>query len=190
MQNTKRLFIAINLPPSIQEAVAASIAPMQDVLVHDSAIHWIPPENLHLTLRFLSDTSVATIPRLKHMLNEAVKGSHPFKLELKQIGFFPSLSKARVVWLGLKDQQNKLCALHNSVQTKLSNLGYESEKRPFNAHLTIARIKRLIATDTLSIASKRVSVTVPVWCCKYISLMESNLTPKGARYKTLFEVKL
>ena len=58
-----------------------------------------------------------------------------------QAGVFPGLRRPRVMWIGLGGETEALIQLQVALDTGLADLGFEKEKRPFKAHLTLARIK-------------------------------------------------
>lgn len=189
MQDTVRLFIAIKLPPTLQNDVARLVLPLHEQ-INKRTVKWVPVENLHLTLRFLGDVPKPQIPELKAAMQHAIATHVAFSLSFTRLGFFASKRKPRVLWLGLQDQQAKLVSVQRSVQQCLSATGYEAEKRCFKAHLTLARFKDAPEIDLdEAIASIDASVLSP-WPCDHIALMQSDLTPNGAVYTTLFEERL
>ena len=61
------------------------------------------------------------------------------------------------------------------------------EKRPFKAHLTLARLKDSdLLNDEVLKALSEISNLNLQWECSEINLMKSVLTPKGAIYSKIF----
>ena len=65
-----------------------------------------------------------------------------FRLCLMGIGFFKSNRIPRVLFANIS-HDNSLKQLASAIENHLYEVGFEKEGRPFNPHLTLARIKRL-----------------------------------------------
>ena len=94
-------------------------------------IKWSPVKNLHITLKFLGDTSEELIPSLVEKARDQIAKHKSFELELKDVGAFPSLEEGRVLWLGVQ-RKNALVELADS-------LGAELDR--FVPHVTIGRMR-------------------------------------------------
>jgi RNA 2',3'-cyclic 3'-phosphodiesterase len=80
-----------------------------------------------------------------------------------------------------------LSRLQQEVVKRLHPLGFEPERRPFSAHLTIARVKdvpRAAARDARALVA---AARVPDASCLItrVTLFRSHLSPKGSRYEAL-----
>ena len=62
-----RAFIAVDLPPDLQERLALVINNLKEQM-GDVPIRWVPAENMHLTLKFLGDVSLNNLDVLKDIL--------------------------------------------------------------------------------------------------------------------------
>ena len=63
---------------------------------------WVEPDNYHITLRFLGDIDPSSTVRLKGLATEVAGECGAFSIALREIGAFPSLDRARVLWVGGK----------------------------------------------------------------------------------------
>lgn len=63
MQNSYRVFFAIELPNDIQASMAIFLQTRQKHELHP-AIRWTSIENLHLTLQFLAKIRIQDVPIL------------------------------------------------------------------------------------------------------------------------------
>ena len=188
---TIRAFIAIKLPAEVKAAVAI----MQDSLkraVGTKLVRWTAPEQIHLTLRFLGNIAVETVPELGAALRRAGAQIAPFELRAAGLGCFPDEKRPRVLWVGLGGALEKLQELQKAVLAETETWG-ETEDRPFHPHLTLGRtkttqprelqalgpaIRALLATDWGS------------WQVRGVNLMKSELSPEGARHTSLLDVPL
>ncbi len=188
-----RLFIAIELPDSIRDQIIGAIDRLQQV-VPRHAIRWIPPENLHLTLKFLGEVPETQINRIRINLEHAVRGHQIFAFTVSGAGCFPTPKKPRVLWLGLHEKGDALVSLRNTVEQHIAPLGFPTEKRPFSPHLTIGRVKRHIKGKTLSEIGDGVETAtigeLAKWQCESVNLMQSTLSSDGARYTCLSQISL
>src|SRR5207344_3659032 len=65
----------------------------------------------------------------------------PFDLTLAGTGAFPESGAPRVLWMGVEQGKDGLMAVEREVSARLSGLGIPREERPFNPHLTLARVR-------------------------------------------------
>jgi 2'-5' RNA ligase len=188
MTETLRTFVAIEL----SRQLAVRLGRLQDQLRgHRIDIRWVRPENIHLTLKFLGATPAADLAVLNQALAGAVRGHAPFNLFLKGIGAFPGFDRPRVVWVGLDGQTAALQALQRAVADALMAIGFPSETRPFQGHLTLGRAKGRVDQARLRHAAETLqSFESGPFRVDRIVLFRSDLKPGGAVYTRLRSVDL
>ncbi|MFW6173671.1 MAG: RNA 2',3'-cyclic phosphodiesterase [Elusimicrobiota bacterium] len=180
-----RGFIAIDIDasPNIVQFLEEIASSKADVKV-------VPPQNIHITLKFLGDVQEDKVDQIEQIMNDSVKPIKPFIIKLNGSGVFPNKNYIRVVWIGIQDAEN-IVNIAKNIDERLSELGFKKEKRGFSAHLTVGRVKTgknkqsLLKTiqdyEDFEFSSQQVNS---------IKLKKSDLTPKGPIYTTLKEVKL
>ncbi len=183
-----RLFIAIELPEEIKRGIAA----IQEQLRKSGAdATWTRPEGIHLTLKFLGEVPEAKVPEIKTAMAGAVQGSAQFRLEAAGAGAFPNSKNPRVLWLGVRGDRERLAALQISMEGAMIKLGFAPEDRPFNPHLTLARIKYLRPRFSWQQAIEGIrDVNIGAIEAAAVSLMKSELKPSGAVYTEIEKVEL
>lgn len=183
---TIRVFIAVELPEAARAALGG-VAQRLAVHLPSTAVRWVKPERMHLTLRFLGNTAVSQLPALADGLDQMAQQFAPFALRLSHLGCFPNERRPRVVWVGLQGDTTALAALKKGVDTVLAPLGWEMETRPFQAHLTLGRVKdvRRLASVQWKMAVEEVAVPVTA-----VHLIESQLRPSGPIYSIRHTAKL
>ena len=142
----------------------------------------IPPENMHLTIRFLGD--IPDLAKVVDAVRPVAAAHQPFDMILKGVGAFPDTSEARILWVGLDRGDMQAGALAKGVETALVDLGYERERRPFRGHITLGRFKRpqfVSLPRTQSFGAVRADRLV---------LYQSILSEHGAVYNVLEEMSL
>lgn len=188
MSKSIRTFIAVKLP----EIVLAAIDSVQERLAaHGFNVRWVTTGNIHLTLKFLGEVDEDEVEDIAAALTEAVNGFAPLRLAAAGVGVFPSVKRARVIWVGLSGQLPELAALQRSIEDRLATIGYPPEKRPFSGHLTLGRVKGLIAASRLTTAMGAFrDFTSETFEVDRVVLFKSDLRPTGAMYTELRQVTL
>lgn len=185
----KRIFIAVDISETARQRAAEYI---DDLRLEFSGLRvgWERPEKLHITLKFLGDVEDEKVAEVVESLNSSAGSSRCFEVELSGTGVFPSPSNPRILWLGLHDQDGKLSATANAVESGCALLGYKKEKREFSPHLTIARLREPHKAQQLAVrhlSNKFEPVSFEV---SEIVIYESKLQPTGSIYSKLAAVPL
>jgi len=188
----QRTFIALEFPTDLQNAIEKETAQLRKVIT-SASVRWVPVHNIHLTLKFLGDSSPATIELLKQMLSQEALTHPSFEMTIRDLGVFPNSRRPRVIWIGLVTPPT-LGSLQRAVDAGAARLGYEPETRPFSPHLTIARVRENLTAAGLqtirnaldgfkvgSIGSTRI---------ESVQLFRSDLQPDGSVYTKLFTAHL
>lgn len=193
MAENWRLFIAVEVPAGALRALKT----LQDELrraAPDGAVRWVRPEGIHVTLKFLGDVPRDEIGGIQAALDEAVQGHAPFGLQAFGLGSFPNTRRPRVVWVGVEGAVRRLKALKRSVEETVSPLGYPSEDRSFEPHLTLGRVERSASRGALEAIGEMVDRSevgeLAGWQVDAVSLMRSELKPGGAVYTEVYRVPL
>jgi 2'-5' RNA ligase len=135
----QRTFIALKIEP--QKEMMDCINQLQDVLRMEK-IKWVDTGSLHITLRFLGDTSAEQVRSTIGFLVELVPECPSPELVFRRLGVFRNIRDPRVLWIGM-DPGPVLTDLKSTIDRKLSGIGFPAEERKFRPHLTLARIKSL-----------------------------------------------
>lgn len=140
-----RCFIAIHLPAEVR----AELASIEDSMKagRHPFIKWVEPDSMHLTLKFLGNAAVDCVPRIVEAMSRVAGACAPFSLRLGGTGAFPGWQRPQVVWVGVEGDLDRLKALQRDLEAAVSPLGFPTESRPFNAHLTLGRLREAVTTD-------------------------------------------
>ncbi len=103
---------------------------------------WTPPAKVHVTLRFLGETSDQQRQAMGCALNAISAAQKPFVLAIGATGCFPNRQTPNVVWLGIQAEDDALLILQQQVEAAAQGLGFAAETKPFTPHLTIGRLRR------------------------------------------------
>ena len=124
-------------------------------------------------------------------LRKAVAGAGVFDLAIEGLGAFPSLTRSRVVWAGASGGREPLVGIAARVERALADVGFPPEERAFSPHVTLGRVREPRRNPELAAAIAAAATRrFGVHSVGAISLMRSDLSPRGARYTELLSVSL
>lgn len=184
----KRCFAAISLP-QLQQAILKQLLPKLKQLLPEAK--WVSAHNIHLTLHFFGEIPPRRLQEAMEILNRVVPSFNSFDLFTSQLGRFPAEGLPRVIWLGVKEKQNhQLIELQRCLCRQLEIKGFAVESRPFQPHLTLARVKsrlRSFSWDLMERAFSQVALEKPKIFDRVstVQLYESLLTNHGPEYRIL-----
>jgi len=126
-----RVFLAVPFSDDFKKRLTAYQDALKDKL---KAMHWVPPENFHLTMKFFGEMPLGklverTIPRLRTILEHVPV----MDIAFNGFGFFGTPTKPRVIYL--HGSAPKLVETAEMVLKEFPDL----HPRPFHAHLTMAK---------------------------------------------------
>ncbi len=194
-----RAFLAFLLDPPVRQALGTLQKGLIGTLGVDQdravRVQWVHPELMHLTVKFLGDIDPAQVPAMRAALQPIAAGAAPTTLEWSRLGVFPDPRAPRVLWVGAaaSPASEAVISLVTGIEQALVPLGWEAERRPFQLHVTLARIKEggravgqaLLTTGALDRPLVSLSSRIG-----RLHLMQSELRLKGPIYTPLWELDL
>ncbi len=187
-----RTFIAVDLPPSVLDALEQITSQLQEKLPN-TPVRWVDVQKMHLTLKFLGDISKENIGMVeKILLSEGVKRP-VMEIGIGGIGAFPKMRHPRVIWIGVEAPPD-LFDLRRGIEDGVARLGYNYDKYEFTPHLTLGRISRKAsARDVRTVGNVLNDFQVGfigVARIEAVHLYRSDLSPDGAKYSCLYSAPL
>jgi 2'-5' RNA ligase len=130
-----RLFTALDLPSEFRLKLEGMVSRLRP----ETPIHWSPPENLHITTKFVGEWPEEHLDAVDKAL-ATLSGLAPFEIAIRDLGWFPHAGAPKVLWAGVHGGAalNQLAA---ATEECLAKLGIARDPRPYAPHLTLARIK-------------------------------------------------
>ena len=186
-----RTFIALEIPQELQQIIHKEIAHLRNTI--GTLVRWVPPGNVHLTLKFLGNISPANVDIVTQMIRAEADSCQPFVMQVSGLGCFPSPKRPRVIYIGLQAPA-ELEALQHGIESATTRLGYESKERGFSPHLTIGRVRQNIsAADQQKIRRALEGTQIDslgIARVDSVHLYNSDLKPTGSVYTRLFSAPL
>ncbi len=182
--STIRTFLAIDIDQLCREYIGRVVSELQ---LSRADVSWVKPGNAHLTLKFLGDISSGTQTLIQEALKNIFMNQEPFDLILSGVGVFPSFEKPRIVWVGIEDKSRTLAGLFELLEPIFESFGFPLDKRRFNPHLTLGRVRSGSGRQALNQAiHDRLNYRGSLFHVDHATLYRSDLKPSGAVYTKLF----
>ena len=179
-----RLFIAVEIPQPIRDDLGRLQSSLQERIPD---VRWSKPEGIHLTLRFLGETSEERLAALRDHLAPGAPFSS-FRCVPERLGLFSSRGRPRVLFVALGGTE-PLKTVAGWIEEQCDRAGFARESRPFSPHLTLGRFgesaRRVPPLPELPAELARASIPVEGFV-----LFHSILAPQGARHEPLAEFPL
>lgn len=179
-----RLFVGLPVPDSsLYEGVK------RDLVDAAPDARAVPPGSHHATLRFLGE--MAEPGGVVAALDRACAGRPALPCVVEGLGTFPgggfpADKRARVAWAGLRAPGVE--ALAQAVVQATARFGEPPERRPFVAHVTLARMAR--PADLRLVVEKHRATLFAQGVLDRVVLYSSTPTPRGSRYDEVHAVRL
>jgi 2'-5' RNA ligase len=181
-----RLFISIELPDDVKKKIKSIL---DELAKCDPKIKWVSTENLHITLKFIGEVKEEKVEEIIQRVRDSIRTQSSFTASFSELGTFPGGKYPRVVWLGIEKGKDEISGIVANIDTSLSDMGIEKEKREFTSHITLGRVKEKRANKLLIDKIEKLSLPdLDEIKVDKISIMQSKLTPKGPIYSVLKEV--
>lgn len=176
---TVRAFVALELPATVRQGLAELMSGLRPSV----GLRFVRPEGIHLTLRFLGDTTPTQLERLSPQLAAAAALCPPAETRVAGLGTFPERGSPRVLWLGVS-VPSPVLTLQAACERAAREAGFPSEEREWRAHLTLGRWRDRAERPELpeaDLGTARLDSLV---------VFRSDLRPDGAVYTPLLRFGL
>ena len=167
-QTKRRIFFALWPSEQQRQHIESALAPYKTRL----SGKWIDRENWHVTLVFIGNFPECELGALQEAAGRVACPT--IELRFEQIEYW---KRPKILCLKADIVPDRLTELVGRLASAARRFGYVPEKRPYKAHMTIARKARF--SDAMSLA--------PALELHWSSfeLVESVSTPAGVQYRPL-----
>ncbi len=186
-----RFFIALEIPEENKaqfQAIQASL----HTLIPQARL--TTPDKIHLTLTFIGEQPDELKDKLTQVLLDAATGIPSFEITPAYIDGFPNIHHPQVLWVGVKDDIDKIFIIHERIQDGLETLHLPTDERRFIPHITIAKLNNQLSFSVdrnleRNLEKIMASNLEPIQVSS-IKLFESVADGGLHRHNTLAEIKL
>lgn len=179
-----RLFVAVELPDDVKSAASRLIGALRtrcDQLAPRARLTWAVAQRMHLTLQFVGEADPLRTQAIEQAL-EPPFDLASFEMALGGTGVFPDGRRPRVIWAGLTAGAQPLRELQQQVAARLAAAGVAPEDRPFQPHLTLARVRESAGLRAQSVLDGLAEAELGRVHVVETVLFESRATAGGQEY--------
>jgi 2'-5' RNA ligase len=181
MKDKVRLFIGVKASmDAVQEM--DEVARQMRTAAEEAGVkvRWASPATYHVTLKFIGWTRREAIGAIKDEVARVVENERAFEFQAVGAGAFPSVERARVLWIGVEEPTGAMARMATGIDRALASLGYKPEKRAFHPHITLGRLKEF--ANVRPVLQPWTEHKYRSTAVDSVILYESILSPDGAEY--------
>ena len=178
-----RLFVSLNLPDNAIERIVC----IRDKICGNENLKWELKDKLHLTIKFIGDVSNEMVEEISDELIFVTQYPE-IKCSFNKFGFFYRDDKPFILWAGLKID-DLLSSLIKDLNQKLGKFSIPTEKRNFNPHITLLRIKNDPGINFVN-NFKNFTFEPVLFKANSVTLYKSILHIEGSKYHEIKKYKL
>lgn len=150
----------------------------------DPTIKPVRRNGLHITLKFLGDTTINLVDELSTRLQKITRVEAPFEVRLIGLGVFPNERRPAVLWVGMQNAE-PLHRLAAQLEDIAAEFNVAREFRIFRPHLTVARIQVKPPQRLFDLLAANTNTDFGSFTINQVELIQSNLLPNGVEYKSM-----
>ncbi len=177
-------FFALELSEDAKQTVHAVADEWRHQLMPAS---WYDPTDYHITLKFLGNLDEAEQPRLIEAALPVAEETTPYVIRAASFGGFPSMLAPSVLWAGIQISP-ELDTLATRLEAVMSGLGFRTDRRRYQPHVTMARCRPQTSRGSLwPLPSERLFAEFTA--CRFVLLQtrsgEGRANRIGLRYNAV-----
>ena len=187
---TLRLFLALSVPEEVKAQLHRVQLELRETVKEGA--RWTPPDQFHLTLKFLGGVRHSQVEPLLGALSESSAPFGPLVLTASGLGAFPPRGKPRVLWAGVSDAAQQLPLLQRAVELASAAFTAEPPVNDFSGHITLARLSQFrgAANELKTVLAGSGQRMFGGWTANHLALMQSELSSAGATHLLVAEIPL
>lgn len=148
---------------------------------------WVEPQNFHITFQFIGEVRQEELLSLLKSLQEVARRLKPVRVRYRGLGVFPSLDRARVLWVGVADGHRQLIDTAKGIIRSNKQVGIRDEGKPFYPHVTVCRIKDFEKRALRDFLRQYEDSNFGEDLVDRVALIKSSLTSVGPIYTVIEE---
>lgn len=168
-----RIFAAIALPDDARQHLATLAGGVPGA-------RWVPPENMHLTLRFVGEVDELAFADIAAALTRV--SAPAFDLVVDGVGHFARGRSPTMLWAGVA-RNPALDHLQGRVDQAVTGAGQPPDSRRFTPHVTLARLRGSPRGRVQQFIAEHSLFGLPPFRVNEFTLFSSFLGHTGAIYR-------
>ncbi len=187
--NKVRTFVAVELADEVRDRAVQLIERLRSA---GAEARWTMPQNMHLTLKFLGDVREDAVADVCRVVSKVAAEAGPFEIELGGAGAFPDVRRPRTLWIGVRRGHAELARLQTAVERALAKRGFPKDRRDYQPHLTIGRIRERAApmAELGQLILEHANFAAGSCAIREAIVFASHLSATGPRYEPLARAPL
>jgi 2'-5' RNA ligase len=183
---TLRTFVAVEIPGEVR---SSSLRLMERLRGSQAKVTWTKAANLHFSVKFLGDVPANQTAEICSAVQEAVAPFSPFEAVVHSAGAFPSISRPRTLWLGMREGVEQLELVFHAIERLLTPLGFAREHRRYTPHMTLGRVREGSGASSLKelaeLLRKYADFDAGAMTVNGVTIFSSTLSSEGPTYQAL-----
>jgi 2'-5' RNA ligase len=184
-----RSFIAVDVSEAIRSRAADLITRLQGA---EAKVSWVALPNMHITLKFLGDQTDQQLVAVCRAVQQATEQIPAFSFTCHGAGAFPNSRRPRTVWIGVTTGRDQLIELQAAIESELAGLRIPRERRGYQPHLTLGRVRGggAAVAELGALIEQHCEFPVAEAVAGEVRVMASRLERRGAQYDVLARAPL
>ena len=174
-----RLFIGVRV-----ETTRPLSKALDELGVMGRAVKPVAEKNLHVTLKFLGENDLDLVPEISRVMQQVAATKPESDIRLVGLGAFPHAQRPSVIWAGMQNAET-LIEVAAGLDKQLRPLGFGRDKKAFQPHLTLARVRSKPPPELASMLAELRERQFGVVSVSRVQLFQSELQPHGPQYTVL-----
>jgi len=167
-----RLFIGLPVPDDVRQRLTGLCGGLPGA-------RWVPPENYHMTLRFIGEVEHGQAEDIHLALSRIT--APPVQVTLAGLDWFGTRSKVRTVVVKA-ERSDPLVHLQRKVESAVVRVGMDREERKFLPHVALARLRDGRPAEAQHFCDDHAMFKLPPYAIDRFVLYSSFLSHNGAIY--------
>lgn len=183
-----RFFISLEIPETSKQELHMA---QQKISALVPGFKPSDPDKLHLTIAFVGEQPDDMKDPLIEVMTESTKDIPPFSVTPAYIDGFPQLHTAKVIWIGVKGDIDKLFLLRHRIKDGLEKLGMDVDDRRFIPHIALGKVSSFKITSFQETEFEKIEhIDFDPIKVDSVKLFESIPDHSFHQHNTLAEIKL
>ncbi len=183
-----RFFIALEIPDSSKQELEKTQRKLKGLI---PAFRPYFSDKLHLTIAFVGEEPDSLRERLIDVMTQATEEISRFSVTPAYIDGFPHLHTAKVLWIGVKGDIDKLYIIRHRIKDGLVDLNLSVDERRFVPHIALGKVSDFSLSGYQEREFEKIEMQTfkPIEVTS-LKLFESIPNEGFHKHNTLAEIKL